>query len=88
MALAPACVWVCARSRALEIAALIAKSAPLSLRMAKAAVNHGLEVDLSTGLHMVRHIQCACAADLAVWGVERFGGGAPGCTRWAREKAA
>lgn len=41
-----------AYARALEIAADIAKSAPLSLRMAKAAINHGMEVDLGTGLQM------------------------------------
>jgi hypothetical protein len=30
--------------RALELAGEVAKSAPLALRMAKAAVNHGIEV--------------------------------------------
>ena len=39
--------------RALEIAKDVAKSAPLSLRMAKAAINHGMDVDLATGLRMV-----------------------------------
>jgi methylglutaconyl-CoA hydratase len=39
--------------RALALAADIARSAPLSLRMAKAAINHGLDVDLATGLRMV-----------------------------------
>lgn len=38
---------------ALAIASDVAKSAPLSLRMAKAAISHGMDVDLSTGLKMV-----------------------------------
>ncbi len=40
------------RLRALTLASEIARSAPLALRMAKAAVNAGLEVDLGTGLRM------------------------------------
>ncbi|GBF92605.1 hypothetical protein Rsub_05219 [Raphidocelis subcapitata] len=39
-----------AMARALEVAADIAQAAPLSLRMAKAAINGGLEVDLASGL--------------------------------------
>jgi len=41
-----------AYDRALAIAQDIAKSAPLSLRMAKAAINNGMDVDLSTALKM------------------------------------
>lgn len=41
--------------RALEIASEVARSAPLSLRMAKASINHGMDVDLATGLSMVGH---------------------------------
>ncbi|KAG2501003.1 hypothetical protein HYH03_000824 [Edaphochlamys debaryana] len=41
-----------AYNRALQLAELIVRSAPLSLRQAKAAVNRGLEVDLHTGLAM------------------------------------
>ncbi|SES42180.1 enoyl-CoA hydratase [Psychrobacillus sp. OK032] len=36
--------------KALEIAVSIAKNAPLALVQAKAAINNGIEVDLSTGL--------------------------------------
>eukprot|EP00198_Chlamydomonas_reinhardtii_P012449 XP_001701786.1 predicted protein [Chlamydomonas reinhardtii] len=39
-------------NRALQLAEQIVRSAPLSLRQAKAAVNRGLEVDLHTGLAM------------------------------------
>ena len=41
-----------AYKRALQIAGGISKCAPLSLRMAKAAVNLGMEVDLTNGLKM------------------------------------
>jgi len=39
-----------AYDKALAVAQEIAQCAPLSLRMAKAAITHGLEVDLATGL--------------------------------------
>ncbi|GIL45580.1 hypothetical protein Vafri_2784 [Volvox africanus] len=39
-------------NRALQLAEQIVRSAPLSLRQAKAAVNRGLDVDLHTGLAM------------------------------------
>lgn len=39
--------------RALEIAKDIAKSAPLALRMAKAAINSGMDLDMSTALKLV-----------------------------------
>lgn len=39
-------------AKALEIARAIAQGAPLSLRMAKAAISQGLDVDLHTGLKM------------------------------------
>ncbi|CAM9176410.1 unnamed protein product [Ectocarpus fasciculatus] len=41
-----------AEARALEIAAEICKNGPIATRMAKAAIDGGLQVDLATGLEM------------------------------------